>query len=77
MQYKADTPEAYINQLPEDRKEPIEKLRQLILNNLPVEMEEVINYARLCDTTVIRKHHFDLKKQRLFHSTLSVNSLQN
>jgi len=47
MQYKADTPEAYINQLPEDRKEPIEKLRQAILNNLPQEMEEVINYGML------------------------------
>lgn len=47
MQYKADTPEAYINQLPEDRKKPIEKLRQAILNNLPQEMEEVINYGML------------------------------
>ncbi|MBQ0769341.1 MAG: DUF1801 domain-containing protein [Bizionia sp.] len=47
MQYKANTPEAYINQLPEDRKEPIEKLRQAILNNLPQEMEEVINYGML------------------------------
>ncbi|MGB1312401.1 MAG: DUF1801 domain-containing protein [Bizionia paragorgiae] len=47
MQYKATTPEDYISQLPEDRKEPIKKLRQIILENLPPEIEEVINYGML------------------------------
>ena len=47
MQYKATTPEDYISQLPEDRKEPIMKLRQIILENLPPEIEEVINYGML------------------------------
>ncbi len=47
MQYKANTPEEYINQLPEDRIEPIKKLRQTIINNLSKEVEEVINYGML------------------------------
>jgi len=35
MQIKADTPEQYIDQLPEDRKIAMTKLRKTILDNLP------------------------------------------
>jgi len=44
MQYKADTVDEYINQLPEDRKEAITKLRTVILKNLPKGFVEQINY---------------------------------
>ena len=44
MQYKANTPEEYIAQLPEDRVEPIKKLRKTIQENLPKGFEEGINY---------------------------------
>ncbi len=47
MQYKADSPEHYISQLPEDRKEPISKLRQIIKNNLPKGFEEGILYGMI------------------------------
>ncbi len=47
MQYKADSPEHYIGQLPEDRKEPISKLRQIIKNNLPKGFEEGILYGMI------------------------------
>lgn len=47
MTSKATTPEEYINDLPEDRKEAIIKLRQVILDNLPKGMEECINYGML------------------------------
>ncbi|TYB76042.1 DUF1801 domain-containing protein [Bizionia saleffrena] len=47
MQYKADTPEEYSNQLPENRRESINKLRQTFLANLPKEMEEVVSYGML------------------------------
>ncbi len=41
------TPEEYINQLPEDRKEAISKLRKVILNNLPKGYEEQMSYGML------------------------------
>lgn len=47
MQYKAASPEEYINLLPEERKEPIKKLRQIILDNLPKGMEEQMSYGML------------------------------
>jgi len=45
MQYKANTPEEYISQLPEDRKDPITKLRNTILKNIPKGFEETIGYG--------------------------------
>ncbi len=45
MKYEANTPEEYIAQLPEDRKEPFKKLRQTVLDNLPKGFEEVMGYG--------------------------------
>ena len=47
MQYKAETPEDYINQLPDDRKAPMAKLRKTILENLPKGFEETISYGMI------------------------------
>lgn len=47
MQYKAETIEDYISQLPQDRKEAIEKIRQSILDNLPEGFEEQILYGMI------------------------------
>tara|TARA_R110002072_G_scaffold129809_3_gene268422 strand:+ start:14299 stop:14757 length:459 start_codon:yes stop_codon:yes gene_type:complete len=47
MQYKATSPEEYIKLLPEERKEPVKKLRQIILDNLPKGMEEQMSYGML------------------------------
>jgi uncharacterized protein YdhG (YjbR/CyaY superfamily) len=47
MQSKATKPQQYLEELPEDRKEPIRKLREQILNNLPEGIEEVMNYGML------------------------------
>lgn len=47
MQSKATSPQQYLEELPEDRKEPIEKLRQQILKNLPEGMEETMGYGML------------------------------
>ncbi len=44
MQYKVNSPDDYISQLPQDRQEPIKKLRQIINKNLPKGFEEGINY---------------------------------
>lgn len=47
MQSDAKSPEAYIEELPEERKTPIIKLRQIILDNLPKGMEEAMSYGML------------------------------
>ena len=45
MQYKATSPEDYINQVPQDRQETLKKLRQVIKDNLPEGFEEGITYG--------------------------------
>ena len=47
MQSKATTPQQYLDELPEERKSPINKLRQQILDNMPNGMEEQMNYGML------------------------------
>jgi len=47
MQSKATSPNQYLEELPEDRKEPVSKLRQQILDNLPKGIEETMNYGML------------------------------
>ena len=47
MQSQAKTPEQYIAELPEDRKEVISKFRNIILENLPKGFEEQMTYGML------------------------------
>ena len=47
MQSEATTTEQYLNELPEDRKEPVKLLRQQILDNLPKGVEERMSYGML------------------------------
>ena len=47
MQSKANTPEQYLNQLPQERKLVMTKLRDIILKNLPKGFEECISYGML------------------------------
>ena len=47
MQYDVDTVEEYIEALPEDRKAMIEKLRNVILDNLPEGYEEQLSYGMI------------------------------
>ncbi|TRZ43957.1 DUF1801 domain-containing protein [Robertkochia solimangrovi] len=44
MKYEAETTEAYIAQLPEDRQEAVRKLRDLVRDNLPHGFEETMSY---------------------------------
>jgi uncharacterized protein YdhG (YjbR/CyaY superfamily) len=45
MKSSATSPEQYIDTLPEDRKEAIQKLRTAIRENLPPGFKEVISYV--------------------------------
>lgn len=47
MQSDTKTVAAYMEALPEERKEPMNRLRQIILDNLPKGFEETINYKML------------------------------
>lgn len=45
MQYQATSVEDYISQVPEDRKEALTKLRDVINSNIPKGFEETIGYG--------------------------------
>lgn len=47
MQSKAVTVKEYIDQLPDDRKEAIKKIRKNILDNLPEGFVETMNYGMI------------------------------
>ncbi len=47
MRIEADNPEAYVEQLPEERKGAISRLRTVILENLPNGFEESMNYGMI------------------------------
>jgi len=47
MRINANTPEEYINQLPEERKLPFIKLREVIKENLPKGITEKIDYGMI------------------------------
>lgn len=47
MQSKTETPDQYIEELPEERKPVISRLREVILKNLPDGFEETMNYGMI------------------------------
>ena len=47
MQIEANTPDEYIAQLPNDRKPVMEKLRKVILDNLPKGFKEESSYGMI------------------------------
>lgn len=47
MKIKADNPDQYIEQLPDDRKQVMLKLGITILGNLPVRFAETMNYSMI------------------------------
>ncbi|HAA13370.1 MAG TPA: hypothetical protein DCE41_17430 [Cytophagales bacterium] len=47
MQIKAQSPEDYVSQLPADRQEAFEKMRQEMMDNLPKGFVEEMNYGMI------------------------------
>jgi len=47
MQIKANTPEEYIDNIPEERKDAVRLLRKVILENLPEGFAEVMGYGMI------------------------------
>lgn len=78
MQSKAQSPEEYMNSLPEDRKLAMEKLRTTVLQNLPKGFKETIGYGMMCyvvpHSTYPNGYHCDPKLPLGF---LSIASQKN
>lgn len=47
MKIEADTPDQYLDQLPEDRKQPMAQLRKILLENLPTGFTETMSYGMI------------------------------
>ena len=47
MQSKAATPDQYISELPEDRRNAMEQLRKVVTDNIPAGFKEVMSYGML------------------------------
>lgn len=47
MKIEANSPDAYIAQLPEERKEVINKMRKVVLENLPKGFHEEMSYGMI------------------------------
>ncbi len=47
MQSNAQTTEEYLNELPEDRKAAVNKLRAIILENIPEDFVEAMSYGMI------------------------------
>jgi len=47
MQSSATTPNQYMDELPEDRKEAMTKLREIISKNIPAGFEEIMQYGMM------------------------------
>jgi uncharacterized protein YdhG (YjbR/CyaY superfamily) len=47
MQYKADSPDDYMKQIPEERQAVMKKLRATIKKNLPKGFEETMSYGMI------------------------------
>lgn len=75
MTSKASTPEEYMNELPEDRKSIVGKLRQTILDNLPKDFEEGMGYGMLSyhvpKSVYPNGYHCDTKRPLPFISIAS------
>jgi hypothetical protein len=47
MQIQASSPDEYVEKLPPERQQPIQKLREVISENLPKGFEETMSYGMI------------------------------
>ena len=47
MKIEASSPDEYVSKLPEDRQEAVQKLREVLQQNLPSGFEETISYGMI------------------------------
>ena len=68
---KAKTPKEYIDQLPEDRRQTMRKLRALVRKHLPKGYVEVMRWGMLCYEVPLRTYPDTYNKEPLMYAALA------
>jgi len=71
MQSDAKTVDQYISELPPERKEAIQKVRQTILENLPEGYEEVMNWGMISYEIPLETYPDTYNKKPLMYAALA------
>ena len=71
MQSRVSTVSQYLSQLPTDRREAIEAVRQIILENLPSGYEEVINWGMITYQVPLETYPDTYNKKPLMYAALA------
>ena len=71
MQSNAKTVEEYLTGLPDDRREQIIKVREVIIKNLPKGYEEVMNWGMITYQIPLEKYPETYNKQPLMYAALA------
>jgi len=71
MQSKAKTVQEYVNSLPDDRKQAIQKVRKVILDNLPSGIEENMNWGMIAYEVPLSVYPDTYNKQPLMFAALA------
>jgi uncharacterized protein YdhG (YjbR/CyaY superfamily) len=71
MQSDASTVDQYLSDLPDDRRRAIEKVRQVIVENLPEGYEEVINWGMITYQIPLETYPDTYNKQPLMYAALA------
>lgn len=71
MQSKAATVKDYLEELPEDRRKALSKVRSAIRRNLPKGFEEVMNWGMICYQVPLKTFPDTYNKQPLMYAALA------
>lgn len=71
MQSKATTVEEYMAELPEDRRDQIATVRQVVLDNLPEGVEEVMNWGMITYEVPLETYPDTYNDQPLMYAALA------
>ncbi|MBT8489120.1 MAG: DUF1801 domain-containing protein [Gemmatimonadetes bacterium] len=71
MKSEADTVQAYLDELPGDRRQALEKVRATILDNLPEGYEEVMNWGMIAYQVPMEVYPQTYNKQPLMYAALA------
>lgn len=72
MRSSASTVEEYLAELPEERREAIEAVRQVILKNLPEGYEEVMNWGMITYQVPLETYPDTYNKKPLMYAALAL-----
>ena len=71
MRSDAKTVGEYLAELPNDRREPLNTVRQVILENLPSGYEEAMNWGMITYQVPLKKYPDTYNKQPLMYAALA------